>query len=66
MSTVDSIGFVVATNVFASVPVTPRRLIVSSSPSRRLAAASGWVRSSFLAIWRSCRDDRPKEIDRRR
>lgn len=41
----------VVVRVLASVPVTPRRRTVnmSSSPSRRLAAASGWSAFSSLA-----------------
>jgi hypothetical protein len=47
--TIDSIQFV-ERSVRASVGGTPRRrtVRVSSRPSRRLAAAPGWVRSSFF------------------
>jgi hypothetical protein len=51
----------VVDNVLARVLVTPRRLmvIVSVSPSRSEAAASGWVRSILAARLRSATSASP-------
>ncbi len=54
ISIMDSIGLVPIT-VFNNEPVTPSRVTVSvsTSPSRRLAAASGFTLSSWEASARS-------------